>query len=257
MTAPKAEASQTKNPKQAKTKGKKTAAGAARGKKYREALKKIDSTRSYSLEEAIPLVKQTSPTKFDASVEIHMHLNINPAKADQGLRSTVALPHGTGKSVRVIAFVEEGMVKEALEAGSIKAGADELIEEINKGWLEFDVAIAHPNLMKKLGKVARVLGQKGLMPNPKSGTISPDVSKTIAEVKKGKVEFRNDKNGNLHNVVGKISFGEDQLKENVQAYIRTIVAARPSGVKGNFLKSMTLTSTMGPGIKLDIAPFVK
>lgn len=225
------------------------------GKKYRDALAKVDRNRFYSLSEALELVKSTSTTKFDSSVEVHLKLDIDPAKADQIVRSTVALPHGTGKSVRVVAFVEEAHQKEALQAGATKAGSDELIEEINKGWLDFDVAVAHPEMMKKLAKVARVLGQKGLMPNPKAGTISTEIGKTIEEVKKGKVEFRNDKNGNLHNVVGKVSFSPEQLKENAQTYIKAILAARPGGVKGTYVKSITLATTMGPGIRLDMGQF--
>lgn len=226
------------------------------GKKYRAALEKVDLNKFYSLEEAAALVKETSTTKFDATVEIHMNLSIDTTQADENLRSTVVLPHGTGRDVRVIAFVEESMAKEALAAGAMKAGAAELIEEINKGWLEFDVAVAHPTIMKDLGKIARTLGQKGLMPNPKAGTVTPDISKAIAEVKKGKVEFRNDKHGNLHNAIGKASFSAEQLKENLETYLKTIVSARPSGVKGRFIRTITLSTTMGPGVKVDVSPYV-
>src|SRR3989338_9162225 len=227
------------------------------GKKYRAAAEKIDTQRKYPLDEAVKLVKETSVTKFDSGVEIHIKLDIDTSKADQVLRSTVSLPHGTGKSVRVVAFVEDAQQKEALEAGAIKAGSDELIEEVNKGWLDFDVAVAHPETMKKLGKIARTLGQKGLMHNPKAGTISTDIAKTIKEVTKGKVEFRNDKHGNLHNMIGKVSFGEDQLKENVQSYMKAILAARPGGVKGAYVSSITLATTMGPGIHLEASAFTR
>lgn len=227
------------------------------GKKYRAVLEKIKTNKVYTLEEAATLIKQTSPAKFDATVEVHMHLTIDPAQADQTLRSTVSLPHGTGKETRVIAFVDDSHVKEAMTAGAIKAGSDELIEEINKGWLDFDVAVAQPDMMKKLGKVARTLGQKGLMPNPKAGTVTNDISKTIAEVKKGKVEFRNDKSANLHNAIGKVSFTEVQIKENLETYVKAIVAARPAGAKGNFIKTASLATTMGPGIKFDILPYFK
>ena len=227
-----------------------------KGKKYRAALEKVDAKKVYSLEEAVALLKETSTTKFDATVEVHMHLKIDPTQADQVIRSTVGLPHGTGKEVRVIAFVDEGEAKAALAAGAIKAGNETLIEEINKGWLDFDVAVAHPELMKSLGKIARTLGQKGLMPNPKAGTVTPDIAPAIAELKKGKVEFRNDKHSNLHNAVGKISFSEDQLKENLETYIKAIIAARPPGAKGMFINSVTVTSTMGPGIGVDIGTYL-
>lgn len=219
-------------------------------------LERINSEKLYGLEEAVNLVKETSPTKFDASVEIHIKLTIDPSQAEQNVRSTVPLPHGTGKNVRVVAFVEDSMVKDALAAGAIKAGNAELIEEIVKGWLDFDVAVAHPTLMKDLGKIARNLGQKGLMPNPKAGTVTPDVVKAIGEVKKGKVEFRNDKQANLHNVVGKVSFGAKELQENIETYLKAVMAHRPSAAKGRFLQTITLCSTMGPGIHVDVGPFV-
>lgn len=227
-----------------------------KGKKYRAALEKVDPKKVYSLEEAIALLKETSPTNFDATVEVHMNLNIDPTQADQVIRSTVGLPHGTGKEVRVVAFVDEGNAKEALDAGAVKAGNENLIAEIEKGWLEFDVAVAHPEMMKGLGKIARTLGQKGLMPNPKAGTVTPDIVPAIAEVKKGKVEFRNDKQSNLHNAVGKVSFSEEQLKENLDTYIKAIIANRPPGAKGNFINSVTATTTMGPGVKVDITPYL-
>lgn len=220
------------------------------GKKYRE-VKKLIEKPLYELSEAIALLKKTSPTKFDASCEVHMKLGLDPKQADQLLRGTVPMPHGTGKSVRVIAFVMEANQKVAKAAGAIEAGADELIEKITKGWLDFDVAVATPEMMKSLGKVAKTLGQKGLMPNPKAGTVTTDVSKTIAEIMKGKVEFRMDKLANLHNIFGKVSFSEAQLEENLKAFLKAIVAAKPSGAKGIFIQSVTLTTTMGPGIRLD------
>ncbi|MDP2625062.1 MAG: 50S ribosomal protein L1, partial [Candidatus Peregrinibacteria bacterium] len=205
---------------------------------------------------AVKLLKETSTTKFDSTVEVHMKLGIDPTQADQIIRSTVALPHGTGKEVRVVAFVDDSNAKAALDAGAVKAGDTELIAEIEKGWLEFDVAVAEPSMMSKLGKVARTLGQKGLMPNPKAGTVTPDFAKAISELKKGKVEFRNDKQSNLHNAVGKVSFTEDQLKENLKTYIKAIITARPPGAKGNFIKNVTFATTMGPGICVDITPFL-
>ncbi len=220
------------------------------GKKYRE-VKKLIEKPLYELSEAITLLKKTSPTKFDASCEVHMKLGLDPKQADQLLRGTVPMPHGTGKSVRVIAFVMEANQKVAKAAGAIEAGADELIEKIVKGWLDFDVAVATPDMMKGLGKVAKTLGQKGLMPNPKAGTVTTDVSKTIAEIMKGKVEFRMDKLANLHNIFGKVSFSQEQLEENLKAFLKAIVAAKPSGAKGIFIQSVTVTTTMGPGIRLD------
>lgn len=203
------------------------------------------------------LVRETSTTAFDSGVEIHLKLGIDPTQADQVIRSTVSLPHGTGKTVRVIAFVEDNLVKDALEAGAVKAGNKELIEEITKGWLEFDVAVAHPEMMKELGKVARTLGQKGLMPNPKAGTVTPDIAKTIGELKKGKVEFRNDKQGNLHNLVGKVSFSADNLRENAEAYLKAVLSLKPSSVKGRYVRSITLATTMGPGVHVDVSPYVQ
>lgn len=222
------------------------------GKKYRAALEKIEAGKFYSLEEAVKLVKETSTTKFDGSVEIHLNLGIDPAAAEQQLRSTVSLPHGTGKKVRVVAFVPDDKVKEAKDAGAMEAGSSELIEKVEKGWLDFDVAIATPDMMKGMAKVARQLGQAGLMPNPKSGTVTPNVGETVANLIKGQVEFRNDKQGNLHNVVGKVSFDAAKLVENVGAYLHAVNDKKPSGVKGTFMNSITLCTTMGPAIKLDV-----
>jgi large subunit ribosomal protein L1 len=223
------------------------------GKKYRTAASLIEKDKLYeTLAEAIALLKKTSTVKFDASAEVHFNLLIDPTQGDQLVRSTVALPHGTGKKVRVIAFVGDDKVKEALSAGAIEAGSAELITKIQKGWLDFDLAIATPEQMKELGKVAKILGPKGLMPNPKAGTVTNDVGKTVKESLAGKIEFRNDKLGNLHNVFGKISFAEKQLEENLKIYLKAVSEAKPSGVKGNFINSITLASTMGPGIKLNV-----
>ncbi len=221
------------------------------GKKYRE-VKKLVTQAVYELKDAVALLKKTSPTKFDASCEVHMKMGLDPKQADQLLRGTVVLPNGTGKTVRVIAFVPEALVKTAKEAGAVAAGSEELIEKIVKGWLEFDVAVAMPDVMKSLGKVAKILGQKGLMPNPKAGTVTTDVSKTIGEIMKGKVEFRMDKLANVHNVFGKVSFDEAKLEENVKAFLKAISAAKPAGAKGIFIKSITLTTTMGPGLRVDV-----
>lgn len=223
-----------------------------RGKKY-QAAKKLVTEPAYGFQEAIALLKKTSTTKFDSSCEIHVVLDIDVKQSDQAVRSTVALPHGTGKTLRVIAFVPENLVKEAMSAGAVKAGLEELIEEINKGWLDFDVAVAHPTIMKNLGKIAKTLGQKGLMPNPKAGTVTPEISKTIGEIKKGKVEFRADKLGVVHNMFGKVSFSEQQLAENLRMFLKTLLESKPSTVKGTFVKSMSVTTTMGPGIRMDLS----
>lgn len=222
-----------------------------RGKKY-VAVKKLVEKQSYALGEAIELLKKTSTTKFDSSCEVHMKLGLDPKQADQLLRGTVAMPNGTGKTVRVIAFVMEANQKAAKAAGAIEVGADDLVEKIAKGWLDFDVAVATPDVMKNLGKVAKTLGQKGLMPNPKAGTVTTDIAKTVAEIMKGKVEFRMDKLANLHNIFGKVSFSAPHLEENLKAFIRGIIQNKPAGAKGIFIQSLTLTTTMGPGIPVDV-----
>ena len=185
-----------------------------------------------------------------------MNLGIDTAIAEQALRSTVALPHGTGKKVRVIAFVSEDEAKMAKDAGAIEAGAETLVDKIAGGWMDFDVAVANPAMMKSMGKIARQLGQAGLMPNPKSGTVTTDIKGTIAQIMKGQVEFRNDKQGNLHNIVGKVSFGDQKIMENVKAYLKAIMEKRPTGIKGVFVRSITLTSTMGPGVKVEVNPTI-
>lgn len=221
------------------------------GKKYRNA-KKLLEKPNYTLSEAVELLKKTSTTKFDSSCEVHMNMGLDPKQADQLLRGTVALPNGTGKTVRVIAFVSEANARAAKAAGATEAGLDDLIDKIVKGWLDFDVAVATPDVMKNLGKVAKILGQKGLMPNPKAGTVTPDPAKTIGEVMKGKVEFRMDKLANVHNIFGKVSFDGPKLEENLKAYLRGVIQSKPAGAKGIFIKTMTVTTTMGPGIKLDV-----
>jgi len=222
------------------------------GKKYRAALAKLELNKRYSLTEAAKLLKETSTTKFDSSIEIHLNLGIDTTQAEQMIRSTVSLPHGTGKNVRVVAFVSDDKVKEAKAAGAIEAGSDELIEKVEKGWLDFDTAVATPDMMKNLAKVARQLGQAGLMPNPKSGTVTPDIGAKVAEVMKGQVEFRNDKLANLHNVVGKSSFSEKQLEENIGAYLKAVHEKKPATVKGTFINSITVCASMGPAIKLQV-----
>lgn len=221
------------------------------GKKYVEAAKLVDEETHYSLDEAIELLKKTTTTKFDSSCEIHFNMGLDPAQAEENIRTTVALPNGTGKDVRVVAFVGDDLVKEAKAAGASEAGTEELVAKIEKGWLEFDVAVAAPDQMKSLGKIAKTLGQKRLMPNPKAGTVTPDIGKTVEALKKGKVEVRIDKQANLHNIFGKVSFDEGKLKENVLAIVKAIMEVKPSGIKGTYMKSMTLTTSMGPGVKVD------
>lgn len=221
-------------------------------KRYQAAASKVDRAKEYTLAEAAALACETSATSFDSGVEVHMNLGIDPKQADQQIRSTVSLPHGIGKSVKVIAFVSDDKIKEALEAGAIEAGNETLIEKVEKGFMDFDKAVAMPDMMKDLAKVARVLGQAGKMPNPKAGTVSPDIAKTVSEIMKGQVEFRNDKLANLHNVVGKVSFGGDKILDNVKAYLKAVMERKPEKSKGNFVRSITLATTMGPGIKVEV-----
>ncbi len=227
---------------------------AKHGKKYREVAQKVDQSRLYTPDEAIALVRETSYVRFDPTVEVHLRLGIDPRHADQNIRTTVALPHGTGKRVRVLVFAQGDAAQSALDAGADFAGADELIARIDKeNFFDFDVAIATPDMMGKVGRIGRKLGPRGLMPNPKSGTIVPaeDLPRTIREVKGGRVEFRNDKTGLLHVAIGKLSFTPEQLHENFAALMEAVKAARPSGARGTYIRSVTLTSTMGPGIPVN------
>lgn len=230
---------------------------AKQGKKYIEAAKKVDVNKLYTVDEALNMLPEISTTKFDGTCEVHVRLNSDPKYADQIVRSTVSFPHGTGKTVRVVAFVGEDKVDGALKAGAIKAGGLDLIEEVNKGFFDFDVAVASPDMMRDLAKVAKVLGPKGLMPNPKSGTVTPDVEKAIAELQAGKVEFKTDKFGIVHSIFGKISFGKEKLAGNLKEFVRALNAAKPTGIKGVYIKTITINPTMGPGIKLDVNDTVK
>lgn len=228
-----------------------------RGKKYIEAAKKIAQKESYDLAEAIKLLKETGSTKFDSTAEVHMNLNIDPTKAEQLIRGTISLPHGTGKKVSIAAIVTDDKVKAAKEAGAENAGLEDLIAEFEKGKVNYDVVIATPDVMKNLGKIAKILGQKGLMPNPKAGTVTEDFVKTIKELKAGRLEYRNDKEGNIHSIFGKLSFKPEELENNLKSFFRIIRDAKPSTIKGSFINSITLTSTMGPGIKLDLKEAMK
>jgi len=226
---------------------------AKRSKKYLQALEKIDRTRLYTPLEAARLAKETSTTKMDATVEVAMRLGVDPRKADQMVRGTVNLPHGTGKTVRVAVFATGEKAMEAEQAGAEVVGSDDLIQRIQGGWLDFDAAIATPDQMAKVGRIARILGPRGLMPNPKTGTVTPDVAKAVADIKGGKVTFRVDKQANLHFIIGKVSFTAEQLVENYAAALDEILRAKPSAAKGRYLKKVTFTTTMGPGIPVDPA----
>jgi large subunit ribosomal protein L1 len=223
------------------------------GKKYREAIKDIDLKKSYTPEEAISLLKKNQITKFDPSLEIHIKLGIDLAKPEQNVRSTVVLPKGTGKTLKILAFVSDKDEKAAKAAGADFVGLEDLVEKITKGWLGFDIAIATPEVMPKIAKVAKILGSRGLMPNPKIGTVSADVAKTIEEFKKGKIEFRSDSLGGIHAAIGRLSFSEAYLLENFTKFYRTLLNVRPGTLKGNYIKSMHLSSTMGPGLKVEFS----
>jgi large subunit ribosomal protein L1 len=224
---------------------------AQRSKAYRKAAELIDPERIYSPLEAVTLAKQASPTKFDGTVEVAIRLGVDPRKADQMVRGTVSLPHGTGKTARVIVFATGEKAAEALAAGADKVGSDDLIAEITAGFLDFDAAIATPDQMAKVGRIARILGPRGLMPNPKTGTVTPDVAKAVADIKGGKIAFRVDKQSNLHLVIGKASFGAEQLIDNYTAALDEVLRAKPSSSKGKYVKKVTFSTTMGPGIQVD------
>ena len=223
---------------------------AKRGKKYLEALKLVDRSRRYSLEEAVELVKKTNVAKFDATVEVSFKLNIDPRKAEQNLRGAVSLPNGTGKTVRVLVIAKGAKAQEALAAGADYAGDAEYLEKIKEGWFEFDTMIATPDMMGELGKLGRILGPKGLMPNPKTGTVTMNIEQTVKEFKAGKVEYRTDKVGNIQVPVGKVSFENSKLAENIKAIYNQMIRVKPQTVKGVYIQNLTITSTMGPGIKV-------
>jgi large subunit ribosomal protein L1 len=219
-----------------------------KGKKYLAALSKVDRTKKYDLKEAVDLVKKISYEKFDAGVECAIRLNLDPRQADQNLRGAFVLPHGTGKVKRVAVFAQGDKAKAAKDAGADIVGADDLAEKILAGFEDFDVVVASPDMMAVVGKLGRTLGPKGLMPNPKDGTVTADIAKAVEEIKGGKVSYRVDKVGNMHAIVGKVSFTADQLVENIQAFYDTMVRARPATVKGTFVKNLAIASTMGPGV---------
>lgn len=224
-----------------------------RGKKYEEAAKLVDRSATYAPAEAIELVKKTSYANFDATIEAHLRTGLDPRKADQQIRSTVQLPHGTGKEVRVLVFAEGEDQKNALEAGADFAGSDDLVQQIQGGWFDFDVAVATPPMMSKVGRLGKVLGPRGLMPSPKAGTVVPgsDLERVVSELKAGRVEFRLDRTANVHVPIGRAGFSEKQLLDNFTALMEAINQVKPSAAKGAYIRKVTLAATMGPGVKVD------
>ncbi|NLJ34228.1 MAG: 50S ribosomal protein L1 [Firmicutes bacterium] len=222
-----------------------------RGKRYRELLAKVDRTMLYGADAAIDLVKETAQARFDETIDIAVRLGVEPRHADQQVRGTVILPHGTGKKVRVLVFAKGEKAKEAEEAGADVVGAEELAEKIQAGWLDFDVAVAAPDMMSVVGRLGRILGPKGLMPNPKTGTVTFDLAQAVQDIKAGKVEYRVDKTAIVHVPIGKASFDRDKLAENYNALLDALIKARPAAAKGQYLRSITISSSMGPGIKIN------
>ncbi len=225
---------------------------AKHGKKYREVAKKVDAKTRYGIDDACRLVKETKTAKFDESIDIAVNLGVDPRQAEQNIRGAVVLPHGTGKTVRVAVFAKGPKAKEAEEAGADIVGAEDLAERVEKGFLDFDKVIASPDMMSVVGKLGKVLGPRGLMPNPKVGTVTVDVAKAVRDVKGGKIEFKVDKTGTVHAPVGRISFSVENLQENLKSFLYAIARARPATVKGQYIKKAVLSSTMGPGLKIDV-----
>jgi large subunit ribosomal protein L1 len=228
---------------------------AKQGKKYLAAAKLVDRTKLYPVSEAILLTRETNFVKFNASVQVSFRLNVDPRHADQQIRGAMVLPHGTGRTQKVLVITQGPKEKEALDAGADIVGGKEILEKIKGGWFEFDVIVATPDMMGDLGKLGKLLGPKGLMPNPKTGTVTMDVAKAINDIKKGKVEYRVDKEGNINVLIGKLSFSDEQLRENFKALYDVLLRARPSVVKGTYMKNVVLSNTMGPGVKIDVSTF--
>ncbi|MBW1838525.1 MAG: 50S ribosomal protein L1 [Deltaproteobacteria bacterium] len=222
-----------------------------KGKKYKDARAKVEREKNYELDEAIKLLKEASFAQFDEAVDLAVRLGVNPRHADQMVRGTVLLPHGTGRQMKVLVFAKGEKEKEATDAGADFVGAEDLVEKITKGWVEFDKAIATPDMMGMVGKIGKILGPRGLMPNPKTGTVTFNISEAVADLKKGKIEFKVDKTGIIHVAVGKISFAAEKLRENIASLIDIIIKLKPSTSKGVYLKGLVLSTTMGPGIKID------
>lgn len=228
------------------------------GKKYVEASNKVEKNKTYGVEEAVKLVKETSITKFDSSVEVAMNLNIDTKKSDQQLRGSIVLPNGTGKSKKILVLAKGAAAAEAKEAGADFVGDTDLIDKIaNENWFDYDTIVATPEMMPALGKIGKVLGPKGLMPNPKTGTVTTTPAKTVTDIKKGMVEYRADSLGNVHGIIGKVSFDEKALSDNLTYFINTIIKSKPTTIKGKFVKSISICTTMGPGIKIDLNSFDK
>ena len=228
------------------------------GKKYVEASNKVEKNKAYGVEEAVKLVKETSITKFDSSVEVAMNLKIDTKKSDQQLRGSIVLPNGTGKSKKILVLAKGAAAAEAKEAGADFVGDTDLIDKIaNENWFDYDTIVATPEMMPALGKIGKVLGPKGLMPNPKTGTVTTTPAKTVTDIKKGMVEYRADSLGNVHGIIGKVSFDEKALSENLTYFINTIIKSKPTTIKGKFVKSISICTTMGPGIKIDLNSFDK
>jgi large subunit ribosomal protein L1 len=225
----------------------------ANGKSYKAALAKVDRNQRYLLEDTLRLVKETARAKFDETVEMAVRLGVDPRQADQNVRGTVTLPHGMGKTVRVLAFAKGDKEKEAQEAGADFVGADDLIKKISDGWFDFDKTVATPDMMGAVGRIGKILGPRGLMPNPKTGTVTLDIGKAVKEIKAGKLEFRVDKAGIVHVPVGKASFGAAQLIDNAKAVLMSLLRAKPASAKGNYVKGVTISTTMGPGVKVDLS----
>jgi large subunit ribosomal protein L1 len=223
------------------------------GKSFRAMLEKVDRNQRYPLEEGVRLAKDTARAKFDETVEMAIRLGVDPRQADQNVRGTVSLPHGMGKTVRVLAFAKGDKEKEAQEAGADFVGADELIKKISEGWIDFDKTVATPDMMAAVGRIGKILGPRGLMPNPKTGTVTPEIGKAVKEIKAGKLEFRVDKAGIVHVPVGKASFKSEQLIDNAKAVLLSILRAKPASAKGNYVRGVTVATTMGPGIKIDLS----
>src|SRR5579864_2607603 len=223
----------------------------AHGKKYRQAIQLIDSKKQYGPDEGVVLVKQVSTTNFDGTVELHMRLGVDPRHADQLVRGVAVVPHGTGRQPRIVAFAQGEKVREAEEAGADVVGGDDLAKRIQEGWLDFDVAVATPDMMGIVGRLGRVLGPRGLMPNPKTGTVTLDIGRAIDEIRKGRVEFRVDRTGIIHVPIGKVSFEPEQLLDNLATMVDAVVRAKPTGARGTYVRSVALAPTMGPGIRLD------